>query len=390
MTPAPLALVYGATAGVGGLGTQAATAAAGLATTGPIVALGPGAVAKWPIDPPPANLVWDGSLPVRVSWFTRSVLRRLAPGRVVFDHDRAIGEWAVGRLPQHSPRLVYAFTQVGLEALRWAKRAGVPTVLDNPNTHIREFARVYREESKRLLGRGYNGHPTDRMIARVEEEYQLADRIRVSSVRAKASMAEHGVPADKVAVIPQPIDLVRYRPPTGRAPTDGPLRVCYVGTLDLRKGFVNLLRACRQMSGQGVSLVVVGATGDRGSRRLFAAESAGLAVTVAPGDPVPAYHRADLFVLPSLEDGFGFVVAEAMACGLPVVVTDHCGSAEWVTPGRTGWVVPPGDPTAIAAALREALDRRAELPDMGVAARRDVERLGGVDTLNLLGRWVVG
>jgi glycosyltransferase involved in cell wall biosynthesis len=93
---------------------------------------------------------------------------------------------------------------------------------------------------------------------------------------------------------------------------------------------------------------------------------------MAPGDPQPAYQDAEVFVLPSLEDGFGYVVAEAMASGLPVVVTDQCGAAEWVTPERNGWIVPTRSPEAIANALRHALAQRGDLDEMGRAARSAV------------------
>jgi glycosyltransferase involved in cell wall biosynthesis len=96
-----------------------------------------------------------------------------------------------------------------------------------------------------------------------------------------------------------------------------------------------LLRAARCFVTDDIELEIVGATGDSSSRKLFERESAGLNLRCAPGDPIPTYQRAELLVLPTLEDGFGFVVAEAMSSGLPVIVTDRCGAAEWVRPGES-------------------------------------------------------
>jgi glycosyltransferase involved in cell wall biosynthesis len=90
-----------------------------------------------------------------------------------------------------------------------------------------------------------------------------------------------------------------------------------------------------------------------------------------PQDPVPVSHRAELLVFPSLHDGFGFVVAEAMASGLPVIVTSSAGASEWVSPG-SGWVVPPADSDALTAALIDAMSRRSELTEMGRRARAAV------------------
>jgi glycosyltransferase involved in cell wall biosynthesis len=386
--PGTVALVYATPAGVGGLGMQAATAAAGLGLGGSVVCLGPGRRAVWPLAPAPATLRWEEAPPYRPGWFTRQVLARLRPGQVALAHDRHLGRWAAGRLDALRPERVYAFTQVGLEALEWAKARGLPTTLDNPNGHIRGFARVYHAEWAKWVGGRYRGHPTDAMVERVEREYELADRIRVSSTWARESMIRHGVAAAKVTVCPQPVDLGRFRPPPAPGAPSGPLRVVFVGSLDLRKGFVYLLRAARAVGPDRVRVELVGGTGERGSKRLLAAERAGLDVEVRPGDPVPAYHRAELFVLPSLEDGFGFVAAEAMACGLPVVVTDQCGAAEWVRPGETGWVVPAGCAAALAAALEQALAARDRLADMGRAARRAAEARDPGAALRLLAEQV--
>jgi glycosyltransferase involved in cell wall biosynthesis len=91
-----------------------------------------------------------------------------------------------------------------------------------------------------------------------------------------------------------------------------------------------------------------------------------------PWKELPAlYAAADLFVLPSTFEPWGAVVAEALACGLPVVVADRVGCApDLVQPGQNGWVVPAGDAGALAALLREALADPARLAAMGAASAR--------------------
>jgi glycosyltransferase involved in cell wall biosynthesis len=287
--------------------------------------------------------------------------------------DRCLGRWAAAHVKECRPDACYVFTQVGLETLRWARHAGVPTVLDSPNGHLGNFRSVYCRESAAWCGARYLGHPTEATVRRVEEEYVLADRIRVSSAWAKKSLAAHGISAAKIDVVPQPIDLARFRPAPRPVENSGPLRVCFVGNLDLRKGFAYLLRAARHLGNRRMEMRLVGNTGDRDCRRLLARESQGLRVSITPGDPLPAYHWADLLVLPSLEDGFGFVVAEAMACGLPAIVTDCCGAAELIEAGANGWIVPAADAAALAATLEEADRRRIELAEMGRRARAAVE-----------------
>jgi glycosyltransferase involved in cell wall biosynthesis len=228
------------------------------------------------------------------------------------------------------------------------------------------------------------------MVERVEEEYRVANRIRVSSEWAKASLVSGGVPARKIDVLQQSIDLMRFRPSQSTAlSNEGPLHLCFVGSLDLRKGFPYLLAAMRMIGSNRVQLEIVGATVDRCSARLFSRECVGLDVRAAAGNPSPAYERAELFVLPTLEDGSPFAVAEAMACGLPVIVTDECGSAEWVEEGVNGWIAKAGSIDSLAEKLAEAIRNRAKLGMMGQRARRDTETRAGTEPVEQMASWML-
>ena len=390
-----VALVYGAPAGVGGLGGQAASAIQALAIEGVEPhAFGPGRAERWSLPGPIPKIVWHDA-PKGVSRFrARYTSLRWRQGQLVLENSGAIGSWAALQIARLQPDFCYLFTQVALESLEWATRASIPTVLDNPNGHIRNFRRVYDEESARWCHSTFHGHPNDAMVARVEREYLLAGRIRVSSEWSRRSMLSNGVTGKEISAFDQPVDLSRYTPNPSPLPAQGPLRICYVGTLDLRKGFIYLMHAAKiltkTLGADGIELEIVGATGDPSSRTLFQRESAGLGLRCAPGDPRAAYQRAELLVLPTLEDGFGFVVAEAMASGLPVIVTDCCGAAEWVRPGESGWIVPGGDAGALASAIEDATRRRNDLRAMGQRAREDTERRAGLHCLAPLREWIFG
>ena len=377
------ALVYGVPVGVGGLGVQVGNALRALALGAREVhAIGPGPAPHWAA---PRNVVWHATPRSWTPLLRWTPLRR-RHGLQQQLSDRRIGEFARKCIERLHPDLCYAFTQVALESLQWADASGVPSVLESPNGHIRSFRQVYLDEARRWCHGRYLGHPTAHTVRRVESEYRLAARVRVSSGWARASLAEGGVPAARISVLQQPVDLRRYAPATPRPSSAGPLRLCFVGSLDLRKGFVYLLRAARLLNGD-VSVELVGGTGDRCCRRLLDRERTGVDVRVAPGDPRPALARADLFVLPTLEDGSPFAVAEAMASGLPVITTTATGAAEWIEPDRSGWLAPPASEQALANALAGAGRCRASLTDMGAAARADTERrVAGCD--ERLTEWV--
>jgi glycosyltransferase involved in cell wall biosynthesis len=384
-----IALVYGAPAGVGGLGVQVASAIQALGSeTVELHAFGPGRADRWPFPSTVPNVNWHVAPTGVAPWRARYTSLRWRQGRLVFENSRAIGRWAAAQIDRLKPDACYAFTQVGLETLNWARRANIPAVIESPNGHIRNFRRVNENESRRLCGAPFRGHPTAAMVERVEQEYQLSSRMRVSSRWSRHSMLSNGVMCKEIAVFEQPIDLSRYLPHQNPATAAGPLRICFVGSLDLRKGFVYLLRAVKMIGDRRLSLEIVGATGDRCCRKLFEQESEDIAIRCTPGDPIPAYRRAEVFVLPTLEDGSPFAAAEAMACGLPSIVTDCCGASEWVRPGESGWIVPGGDASALAAALEDAISRRAELSAMGRLAREDTERRAGLDCLLPFRQWM--
>ncbi len=228
------------------------------------------------------------------------------------------------------------------------------------------------------------------MVERVNQELTLATRVRVSSNWAAESLASGGVPVERLTCLQQPVDLDRYRCKTVSEPATGPLRVCSVGSLDLRKGFVYLLQAIRSLGAHvPVSLRFVGATGDRCSRMLLERERQGLDVVVRPGDPRDALADAEVFALPTLEDGSPFAVAEAMACARAVITTTSTGAAEWVEPGTTGWLVRPASFEHLAEALAAASDARPRLGRMGELARTHTERRAGPGCDRVVADWVL-
>ena len=382
------AVVYPTVAGVGGLGHSAAAGIAAVALGhAKAFALGPGAHSAWPLSDEWPPVTWMESKPFPPAWTIRYSWLRWQTGQAVYLRDRALGRWASRQLKDLRPQSCYLFTQIALEALRWARAEGVQTVLDNPNGHLRNYHEVCEKESQRWFGKSFHGHPSQRMIERVEEEYALSDRVRVYSKWGKESMVSGGVPEEKVHILHQTVNLGRFCPPAGARPTNGPLRICFVGSVDLRKGFVYLLRAMRALGTQQIHLRIVGATGDRDCARLLAQEKQGLQVECAPADSIPVYHQSELLVVPTLEDGLPFVLVEGLACGLPVIVTDQAGAAECVRPGRSGWVIPAGQVEPLAAALESALQRRQDLGEMGRNARADVEQYAGPAGLAELSDW---
>ena len=183
-------------------------------------------------------------------------------------------------------------------------------------------------------------------------EYDRADAIYVHSEYVRQSFLDAGFSASKLTrthLQPAP----RFQPPSAR-PADGSFHIAYVGRLDATKGTPLLIDAFTQWSHPNARLTLVGGWATPGMRRYMqAALRADPRITVAPGDPLPTLHTADVFVHPSFEDGFGYAPAEALACGVPVIATEDTGMAEFIADGENGYVVPTGDVGAIIDRLDE-------------------------------------
>jgi hypothetical protein len=236
MTRDGVAIVYGSTVGIGGLGQSVSAAITALADRSrPAYALGPGHSVVWSLPGGIPPTVWERCSPGIWPWMGQYTWLRWRSGDLALLRDRHLGRWAARQVQRIRPQCCYLFTQVARETLLWARAEGVPTAIDNPNGHIRNFQQVCEREMLRWFGRTFNQHPSPAMLDRVEEEYELVDRVRVYSEWGRRSMLQFGVPADKIHIVHQSINLERYCPAAERPKTAGPLRVCYVGSLDLRK-----------------------------------------------------------------------------------------------------------------------------------------------------------
>ena len=213
-------------------------------------------------------------------------------------------------------------------------------------------------------------HDFDHLVG----EITMADRFLVASSFTRSTLVEHGVAPERIRVVPYGVDLTRFRPDPGRPPTPGaPLQLLFVGRINQRKGIKYLLEALRLLGPGQVELTVCGRVVD--SLDLFTpfGDQVRIRPSVSAADLVAAYQTADLFVFPSVAEGFGQVLLESLASGLPVLSTNRTAAPDLISDGREGFIVAPQSAVAVATSIDWALTHRAELARMRIAARERAE-----------------
>jgi len=190
------------------------------------------------------------------------------------------------------------------------------------------------------------------------------------------------------------VDVEDYGP--ARPRLNGPLRIVTVGVLAPRKGQEFAIEALAILirSGVDATLALVGSGQDEPMLRRKASDAGiGDRVNFAGEqlDPRPYLAGADLFLLPSRQEGFSNALLEAMATALPVVATDVGGNAEAFVDGEGGRLVPPQQPAAMAAAIAELARDRSKLAEMGRVNRRRIAELYTLEaSARNLARWYIG
>lgn len=300
--------------------------------------------------------------------FPTSVEDRLQP-----TINEQFARWAARQVPRDTDLFV-GWSGFSAQALERAKRNGAKTVLERGSAHI--------EAQAELLLRAYEGSavrprlPHPRVIAKELEEYERADRIAVPSRFVLDSFLERGFSEDRLLINPYGVDLDQFSPgDPGERDLDGPFRVLFVGLACRQKGVHDLLRAFEGADlPEDAEICFAGRVLPEVEHELR--RSSGRKVRLLGSLPqaelVHVYRQASLFVLPSYQEGMAMVVPQAMACGLPCLVSENSGCAELIRESRAGEVIAPGDIEALANGLTWFAENASDRLAMGERAAKHV------------------
>jgi glycosyltransferase involved in cell wall biosynthesis len=289
--------------------------------------------------------------------------------------------WLIQLIRRERPHIVHThLTAASVLGRLSAAMCGTPVVIQHDHSGANHW-----KSSPFLFALFW---PIDRALNRFTDH-----TIACSQWVSRFDKRVRGIPGDKLTVVHNYVDLQRFDPALYDASeprrTLGPPEQTVVGTvgrLSKVKGIEYALKAAKLVVSEGwdIRLVVVGDGPLRAELESHADELGIRDRVLFTGyrQDVPLLMKAfDIFVLPSVSEPFGMVVAEAMAMGKPVVASDVGGVSEMVVDGRNGLLVAPGDSTALAEAMRQLLNDEELVNELGSNGRRTVEEQFDLDTM---------
>ena len=291
--------------------------------------------------------------------------------RAFLRHDSAFAHAVARRhLPDHD--VFFCYSYASLEALEVERERGHLTIVDQIDPAKTEFDIVERERQAWPGWEPSAGLPPDEYWGRARREWDVADIVVVNSEWTKQALVEQGVPPEKLKIIPLAYEAPVMALQSAKRNSRGKLRVLWLGSVILRKGIQYLIEAARLVAQGPIEFTVAGPVRVSSDRIREAGRNMTFLGAVPRSATSALYSRHDVFVLPTVSDGFGITQVEALAHGLPVVVTPNC--AKVVTDGLDGFVVPARSGRVIADVLVRLAEDRKLLSQMSANALRTARK----------------
>jgi len=263
--------------------------------------------------------------------------------------------------------IVFSYSYAAQEIFRFAKSKGWKTVLGQIDPGPVE-EKIVAEEVAREQELGAMWQPASAVYWDFwREECELADRIVVNSEWSRTCLAKAGANGSKLFVIPLAYESpVTDTPITRTYPRtftrERPLRVLFLGQVNLRKGVARLLKAIRLLENEPIEFQLVGPVQISIPDNLRKNPRVRWFGTISRNDVDTFYRNADVLIFPTLSDGFGLTQLEAQAWSLPIIASQFCGDV--VRNGVNGIVLDELSSNAVATAIRSCLNEPARLRAM--------------------------
>lgn len=263
-----------------------------------------------------------------------------------------------------------------LKSIPLIKKKAQKLIIESGSCHILEQQEILRNA---YLQAGLAHEPIHKNnVSKMLQEYEHADYIVTPSSFAQKSFIKHGVNPKKIIVVPCGTDVEFFMQPHKIEPKK--FTVIFVGLLSIRKGVHLLLDAWQQLGlpEKQAQLILVGSLQKDLYQLISRSKLPNNIIFQGPTDRQTLkqlYSSSSLLVLPSLEDGFGMVIGEAFASGIPVITTTNCAGPDLITQGVNGFIVPAHDSQTLAEKIDWCFNNKAQTHTLGQTAQQHIDKL---------------
>ncbi|MEM3658496.1 MAG: glycosyltransferase family 4 protein [Candidatus Hadarchaeum sp.] len=355
------------------------------------------------------KLVTDIYFPLDKLWFNRTLgrllpmewlMKRYCPGLpsdkvcstakalgVIAAHRMLRGRWNLYTISdsilgskaqiiakrRHAAVLSYStYASEALKSFTCRGTVSTPKLLFQMHPHPASARRILQEELLRVpnarnsILQEYEMSISTQAYKKLCAEAQMADGIIVASSFCARTLLEQGIPEERIRVVPYGVNADDFPEKPQHVTPNKSLRVVFLGSIVQRKGIAYLLQAMELLRGKPIKLVLCGRTApDMALLKQYYAYNVEIKLGLPHKKVLHELHSADLFVFPSLLEGFAHSILEAMSCGLPVITTPHTCGPDIIVDGVHGFIVPIRDPLALADRIVWCLENRERLVEMG-------------------------
>ncbi len=289
-----------------------------------------------------------------------------------FIAHKYFGHWCASQFKkQETCDLVVSWGLSALPVIRVAKSKGVISIVERGSSHIEVQKTLIEQEYQKFGGKIPSTFTPERM-ERELKEYNEADYISIPSKFVKKTFVKNGIPANKLLHVPYGVDLQEFLQIPKQ---DDVFRIVYAGSMSLRKGVHYLLQAFAELKLPNAELLLVGGITDE--IKPFFKKYEGFFKWIgfkAQNELNKYYCQGSVFIIASIEDGFGIVITQAMACGLPLICTTNTGGEDLIENGKEGFVIPIRDVEALKEKILFLYENPEICREMGLAAGKKVQQ----------------
>lgn len=339
---------------------------------------------KFKISPAPLNINRIHTFPYLHTPYMGLSKHNLLPQALVqlYEYiDRRLFDYYVSRTIKPCD-IFHGMSSSCLLTGKRAQQLGAKFICDRGSSHIQHQANLLQSEFSKwgLDFDEIDQKKIDPRIIRTElDEYESSDLIFVPSSFSQQSFEHQGVPREKLRLIPYGVDTSLFFPTT--APSEDSLDILFVGAMSLRKGIPYLVQAFKAIDHPNKRLRIIGRPSSTLITLLKSHDLWDDRIEVLGHKDSRELRgwmsKSHVLVLPSIEDGFGLVIAQALACGCPVIATQHTGAPDLITDSHNGYITPPGDYLSIQRRIEEIADSKALQKTLRSGALASIKKIGG-------------